>query len=48
MASLAAMAGDARVAVLAVPVALVPRAGWRERQHHAAPGLPLLLSLLEH
>lgn len=48
LASLAGMAGDARVAVLAVPVALVPRAGWWERQHHAAPGLPLLLSLLEH
>lgn len=39
---------DARTAVLPIPVYPVPRAGWWKRWHHAVPGLPLLLSLLEH
>lgn len=46
--SLVGTAGDASVAVLPIPEALVPRAGWWELWHHAAPGLPLLLSPLEH
>lgn len=39
---------DARTAVLPILVAPVPRAGWWKRWHHAVPGLPLLLSPLEH
>lgn len=45
---LADTAGDARTAVLPVLVAAVPRAGWWKQWHLAVPGLPLLLSPLEH
>lgn len=48
LAGLTGVPGDTRVTALPILMALVPGAGWQEQRHHAAPGLPLLRSLLEH